>query len=116
MTKATVKAVYELKPKWGRNKSYYHKANIIELSNGVKLLQSYNTIVAGINTAGRFCKVWGGYSVTTMKHISDFKAQFGDGRGIGKKNWEEMPTDKAFSNRYDLWEYYYDAPYKVNWY
>ena len=105
-----------MKPKWERNKSYYHKANIIELSNGVKLLQSYDTIVAGINTAGRFCKVWGGYSATTMKHISDFRRQFGDSRGIGKRDWEAMYIDKAFSNRYDRWEYHYNANYTATYY
>ena len=56
MTKTTIKAVYELKPnRYSPNKSFYGKANVIELSNGVKLLQSYDTIVAGINTSGRFC-------------------------------------------------------------
>ena len=116
MTKVTVKAVYELKPVCGGNKSYYHKANIIELSNGVKLLQSYDTIVAGVNTAGRFCKIWNGYSATSMKHIGDFNYQFGNGRNIGKRSWDEMPVDTAFSNRYARWEYHYNANYTATYY
>ena len=96
MTKTTIKAVYELKPdRYSPNKSFYGKANVIELSNGVKLLQSYDTIVAGINTSGRFVRLWGGWSATTAKHL----ASFSDGYR-GKKAWEEMPVDKAFCNRY----------------
>lgn len=48
-----------------RAKSFYGKAKIIETDNGEKVLQSYNTFVCRITAAGRFVRMWGGYSATT---------------------------------------------------
>lgn len=109
MKEVTVKKVYELKPRWSHPKSFYGKANVIVLSNGVKLLQSYETIVAGINTAGRFCKIWDNWSPTTAKHLEAFCEDY-----AGKKAWNEMPVDKAFASRYGL--FHCDTNYKITWY
>ena len=106
MNKTTIKAVYELTPNDGR-KSFYGKANVIELSNGVKLLQSYSTIVAGINTKGNFVKLWDGWSATTGRHLSAF------GGYRGKKAWDEMPVDKAFCKRYGGFRT--NAQYTTTW-
>lgn len=55
-----------------RAKSFYGKAKIIETENGEKVLQSYNTFVCRITAAGRFVRMWGGYSATTMRHVNSF--------------------------------------------
>lgn len=68
-----------------RAKSFYGKAKIIETNNGEKVLQSYNTFVCRITAAGRFVRMWGGYSVTTMRHINSFLL-FHDMSG-GEKSW-----------------------------
>lgn len=45
---------------YDRVKSFYGKAKIIEMENGEKVLQSYNTFVCRITAAGRFVRMWGG--------------------------------------------------------
>ena len=55
-----------------RQKSFYGKARIIEDVNGEIFLRSYDTLVAYINKAGEFIRLWDGYSVTTMNHVNDF--------------------------------------------
>lgn len=62
--------VYELLPNT-RQKSFYGKAKVIEKDEN-KLLQSYNTIVCGIDNNGNFCRYWAGESATTMKHVNSF--------------------------------------------
>ena len=57
---------------YDRAKSFYGKAKIIETENGEKVLQSYNTFVCRITAAGRFVRMWGGYSATTMRHVNSF--------------------------------------------
>lgn len=70
--------VTELKPQFSRNKSYYGKALVITLDNGVKMLQSYETIVCIVlpEKEGKveviMPWVW---SSTTGKHTWDFLMQ-----------------------------------------
>ena len=66
---------YEIIPNNGR-KSFYGKA-IAREYNGNAILTSYTTEVARIDKEGRFSRLWGGYSVTTMNHINAFRAMFG---------------------------------------
>lgn len=74
---------YDLIPSTSQ-KSFYGKAKVIEI-NGSKLLQSYNTIVCGIDKSGNFSRYWDGESATTMKHVNSFLALFGiAGGGV---NW-----------------------------
>ena len=54
-------------------KSFYGKAHVIEHDNGTKQLQSYNTIVAEIDNAGNYTKLWSGSTQTTNRHIKSFK-------------------------------------------
>ena len=68
---------YEMIPLHDSRKSFYGKARIIELDNGTKQLQSYNTIVCQIDTKGVFTQLWDGHSTTTSRHIKEFKKQFG---------------------------------------
>ena len=82
----------EIIPNCGRNqKSFYGKARQITLSNGDKYLQSYETIVARIDSNGEFTRLWYGWSATTAKHIDSFRRSNGL-PGICKKDWENMPV------------------------
>lgn len=67
--------IYELTARFDRRKSFYGKALVIELDNGTKQLQSYNTIVGEIRNNTYF-QLWDGKSQTTTRHINEFKKQF----------------------------------------
>ena len=54
-------------------KSFYGKAQCIELDNGTKQLKSYNTIVAEIDNNGNYKRLWNGNTQTTNRHIKSFK-------------------------------------------
>lgn len=77
---------------YDRAKSFYGKAKIIETENGEKVLQSYNTFVCRITAAGRFVRMWGGYSATTMRHVNSFLS-FYDMNGGGKSWWDMQPVE-----------------------
>lgn len=79
--------VFELKPVNGR-KSFYGKAEAIEKDNGDIELRSYSTIVARIRD-GKFERLWGGYSATTMNHINAFVRLYGIAGG-GKAWWDSL--------------------------
>lgn len=66
--------MYELKPIYDERKSFYRKA-VIEIKDGIKGLYSYNTRVAEIKEG--VAKVFGTYSVTTLRHIKEFLLQEG---------------------------------------
>lgn len=76
-----------------RAKSFYGKAKIIEMENGEKVLQSYNTFVCRITAAGQFVRMWGGYSATTMRHVNSFLS-FYNMSGGGKSWWNMQPVEK----------------------
>lgn len=73
--------ITELKPVHSSNKSYYGKATVVTLDNGVKILKSYDTVVCVIvpNVEGTsFAAVampWMNWSATTGKHTWDFLLQ-----------------------------------------
>lgn len=79
-----MKSLY-LSPADGR-KSFYGKAQYIEM-DGEKLLKSYETIVCKVDKAGRFRRLWGGYSATTQRHVNAFRNYVGL-PAISKKEWE----------------------------
>ena len=66
---------FELAARYDARKSFYGKAHVIELDNGVIQLQSYNTIVGEIRS-GEYVQLWDGKSQTTTRHIKEFKRQF----------------------------------------
>ena len=66
---------FELAARHDARKSFYGKAHVIELDNGVIQLQSYNTIVGEIRN-GEYVQLWDGKSQTTTRHIKEFKKQF----------------------------------------
>ena len=67
--------IYELAARFDSRKSFYGKAHIIELDNGIKQLQSYSTIVGEIRD-GKYYQLWDGKSQTTTRHIKEFRKQF----------------------------------------
>lgn len=79
--------MYELPCMDGR-KSFYGKAHVIE-RDGEKLLRSYSTIVCKIDKSGHFVRKWGGYSVTTMRHVNSF-LRFSGIPGGGKEWWDNQ--------------------------
>ena len=87
--------------------SYYGKASVIE-SESETALKSYETIVCRI-VGGNFEKLWNGYSVTTMKHVNDFRRLFGLPT-LCKKEWDSLPCANAekykieFSNGFTSWK------------
>ena len=67
--------IYELMARYDSRKSFYGKAHVIELNNGIKQLQSYDTIVGEIKN-GKYYQLWDGKTQTTTRHIKEFKKQF----------------------------------------
>lgn len=80
----------ELQPRDGR-KSFYGKAKAVHLDDGTIICQSYDTFVGRIEN-GRFIRTWGGYSVTTMRHVNAFLDTFGIPGG-GKAWWDALPVE-----------------------
>lgn len=88
---------YNLKPMDSR-KSFYGKAKVQELDDGSKVLYSYGTPVCGLSVSGRFFRTWGGYSVTTMRHVNSFLQAEGVDGG-GKAWWDKQPVEDATLRR-----------------
>lgn len=84
----------ELLPNNGQ-KSFGGKAQIAK-SEHIDVLYSYSTPIATIvrtsNGGSNFVRLWGGYSLTTMRHINDFRSLYGLD-AINKKQWCEMPVN-----------------------
>ena len=74
-------------------KSYYGKAKVIYNDDGSVSLKSYDTIVCMIKD-GNFVKLWDGYSVTTMKHINDFRMMF-NLPTLNKKEWMKLSEENG---------------------
>lgn len=93
--------IYELTPGgYDRAKSFYGKAKVIE-KDGETLLQSYDTFVCRITAAGRFVRMWGGYSATTMRHVNSFLS-FYDMNGGGKSWWDMQPVETGKPKAADM--------------
>lgn len=82
---AKVVNVYEVCPV-GNQKSFYGKAHLSELSNGMRVLKSYDTLIL-VKDGKRFLKLWDDWSATTGKHIYSFC-------GMRKKDFEKLPYMK----------------------
>ena len=79
--------IIDLNPVDGR-KSFYGKARA-EINGDEITLISYNTRVLRIK-GGQIFRLWGGWSVTTQRHINAFLAVFADGQK-GKAFFEALP-------------------------
>lgn len=77
--------------------SFRGKARIahVESKSGriYEILISYNTAVAMLDSAGRFIRLWNGYSATTARHIDAFLHRY-KLPGVGKHEWLELPIGK----------------------
>ena len=83
---------YELKPNNSR-KSFYGKAHVIE-AGPLRLLKSYETVVAYRDKRGKLRRTWWGWSATTARHVDAFAVTVCNRpRGIGKAEWEKMPVE-----------------------
>ena len=76
-----------------RAKSFYNKAMVFEKDNGEKVLLSNDTEVCKITKSGEFVRLWGGYSMTTMRHVNSFLNLVGVAGG-GKKWWDAQPISR----------------------
>lgn len=85
-----------------KNKSYYHKARYIEYEDGLKLLISYNTVVAAVH-GDVFVNLWGGYSATTAKHINTFLNDNGFPK-LCKKEWEKHYNEFTLETLYEVYD------------
>lgn len=85
----------DLKPVHDPHKSFYGLASVVRWPKcGLMILVSYSTHVGCYDDAGRFHRMWGGYSRTTMRHVVEFVKQFGGGRGpLSKKEWDALPVE-----------------------
>ena len=90
-----------LEPVDGR-KSFYGKAAIVN-ENGVAVCYSYNTPVAAF-TLGKFYRLWGGYSATTMRHVDSFSVRM-MGKRMGKKDWDALEVVSIEDVRKELAEW-----------
>ena len=89
----TYTKIFEL-PCYDTRKSFYGKAHVLEDSNGNAYLQSYDTIVCFIDPAGRFHRLWDGYSATTQRHINSFMYEYGISPSKrGKTAWDKMEVE-----------------------
>lgn len=66
--------VYELTAEYDSANSFYRKA-LVHVEGHIRRLQSYNTIVAEIDTSRNIAIVFGTYSATTLRHIKEFLKQ-----------------------------------------
>lgn len=66
---------YDLIPEYDSRASFYGKARVSVNEHGDRILISYTTKVAAI--ADGKAKVYGTYSVTTLRHIKEFLLQNG---------------------------------------
>ena len=98
MTKRIWKS-FELKPVYDRQKSFYKKAYVLVDEDGNWYLESYGTMVCGMTYQGEFERYWGGYSVTTMRHIKEFIYQWYD-----RNCWDvSAPTEYANAMNKKKW-------------
>lgn len=72
---------YEVCPV-GNQKSFYGKAKVLILANGMSVLKSYNTLILA-QDGNRFMRLWEGWSATTGKHIRSFC-------GMRKKDFDKL--------------------------
>lgn len=80
----------------GIQKSFYNKARIEDWGS-IKVLISYKTTVAYIDSKGNFHRLWDDWSVTTMNHINAFRAEYGMSK-MYKKDWMELNVDHLPKN------------------
>ena len=79
-------------------KSFYGKAALYRDDDGTVYLKSYETFVCSMTPDGKFHRLWGGYSATTMRHVNSFLAYCGL-TGGGAAWWRKQETEECKYNR-----------------
>lgn len=79
--------IYELTPIDGR-KSFYGKAHVMRLDDGIEVLLSYKTPVMMRKPGGTYVRLWDGWSATTGRHISAFS-------GMNKAAYFKLPYSEG---------------------
>lgn len=78
-------STYDLLPR-DSHKFFYGKVTVIRQdSTGRETLLSYGTAVMQREADGTLSRLWGGWSVTTGRHVAAFC-------GINKAEWDKMPV------------------------
>lgn len=87
-----LREVFDL-PCYDSRKSFYGKAKVEERKDFC-ILFSYGVPVCKYDKKNRlFTRFWGGYSVTTMRHVNSFLRLY-DLPGGGKKWWSSLEVNK----------------------
>ena len=70
---------YELTPMYDGRASFYGKALVFDLGNGISELHSYGTTVAKINRKRHTVVLFPAWdhSATTLRHVKEFLRQYG---------------------------------------
>lgn len=94
---------YELKPEHTRQKSFYGKAVVVAMDEDNAMcysLFSYSTLVVwlyvGSGGAVGLKRTWGGYSVTTLRHVNELLMQQGFPK-LSARAWRAMEVGKFYS-------------------
>lgn len=66
------------------HKSFYGKAVVLLLKDGVRILTSYGTPVVLVTADGSCYRTWQGWSATTGRHIKSFC-------GLNKRGFSDLP-------------------------
>lgn len=82
--------IYEPIPR-DSHKSFYGKCKVVELTDDMKLVYSYNTQVALIVEGKRIYRLWKGYSATTLRHIDSIYEP-----KITKRQWDSLPISDVY--------------------
>ena len=81
-------------------KSFYKKAQV-EDWGGIKILISYKTAVAYIDTKKQLHRLWNDWSTTTQNHLNAFLYKYGlqnNLYGMNKKKWMNMEVENLPKN------------------
>lgn len=89
-----IKREYTLVPSDNR-KSFYGKCKVFETENGFRFLQSYDTIVAREDKEGKIHRLWGGWSLTTGRHIKEFC-------GLNKSEWDKLEVESEVESESEI--------------
>ena len=72
-------------------RNFNNKATVTFTEGGARILTSYTTDVARIDSAGNFARLWNGYSATTLRHVNEFRQQAGLPK-LTAKEWRGLPV------------------------
>lgn len=94
---------YELMPLHTNQKSFYDKATVTVMYDGADtymILRSYDTQVVSVyvdsHGAAYVKRLWGGYSATTVRHVSELLTQEGFPK-LSARAWRAMEIGKFYT-------------------